>query len=348
MQYNLPMIDDNAIDQPGSSATVPLVRLSLLLPFVEELERRLGPANVVLLQQRLAREAVDNPDVFVPPLVIHRFLEAAADALQDPCFSLKVGEQFQLDSWPPFLDAAVRATTLGEFLTRFIHSAADEASSARHTLEIGPKNARFREIRSHPQAIPPAQNDAFTAAYVLRLLRRGAGSAWNPAAVLLTVCDPDALPPGYLGVTVSKGDRQGLTVRFPSPWLVQSVDRKQMLQTPPGGRKASRVPRQFLDALRHILMLRLDDPRLNVEQVAGLSGVSRQSLQRRLRSAGTTFSAELGQLKQQRAQELLTETTRSVGDIASAVGFANATSFTRAFKAWVGISPRDYRKQQRR
>jgi AraC-like DNA-binding protein len=40
-------------------------------------------------------------------------------------------------------------------------------------------------------------------------------------------------------------------------------------------------------------------------------------------------------------------TNHSIGDIASALGFDNATSFTRAFKTWTGLSPRAYRNEHR-
>jgi AraC-like DNA-binding protein len=258
-----------------------------------------------------------------------------------------VGERLDLAGWPPFVDAVSRATTLGEFLIRFIRSAKDEATSARHSLEVGAVHTLFRERRTSEQGIAPAQNDAFTAAFTLGVLRRGAGSRWNPEQVQLTVCNPDALPDRYLGIGIIRGDRMGMVVRFPTEWLFQAIDQHALI--PAAGDEKSRrhVPVAFLDALRQTVLLHIRDADLGVDLVARYSGMSRQVLQRRLQASSTTLTAEITAVKQQRATELLVETNRSVVDIATAVGFRNSTSFARAFKSWTGESPREYRKKRR-
>ena len=78
-----------------------------------------------------------------------------------------------------------------------------------------------------------------------------------------------------------------------------------------------------------------------------LAGVSRQSLQRRLKANGTTLSAELIGLKKGRATEELSQSTKPITEIAASLGFSDPTSFTRAFKSWTGQSPREYRKSHR-
>ena len=128
---------------------------------------------------------------------------------------------------------------------------------------------------------------------------------------------------------------------------MQGVNRKALIQDAVNTRKPLRVPQDFIAALRLTLTLHLDDPSLDVDLVARSSGISRQTLQRRLRSKGTTLSAQIIDLKRQRAQDLLAGHGKNITEIAAAVGFASPTSFTRAFKAWTGVSPRDYRKRHR-
>jgi AraC-like DNA-binding protein len=43
------------------------------------------------------------------------------------------------------------------------------------------------------------------------------------------------------------------------------------------------------------------------------------------------------------AQQLLTETARSIKQIAAEVGFTSTAAFFRAFKRWTGESPSAYR-----
>jgi len=168
--------------------------------------------TAVLTANGLVRETVLDANVFVPVVVVHRFPEDAARAANDPYFGVRVGESLDLSSWPPLVDAITRATTLGEFLVRFIRAAKDEASSARHSLEVGASHTSFKETRTSEQEIAPAQNDAFAAAFTLGLFRRGAGSSWSAEDVRLKVCDPNALPHRYLCIHIVGGDRMGTPI----------------------------------------------------------------------------------------------------------------------------------------
>ena len=327
--------------------SLPLVRLSLIQPFLRELDRRGLSTDSVLAENGLARETVSNSSVFVPPIVVHRFLESAAQAADDPHLAVRVGETLDWSSWPPMVDAASTARNLVGFLVRFIRAASSEASSARHELDIDAEFAVFREKRTTEQEIAPAQNDAFTAAYMLGLLERAAGPVWDSERVRLTVCDVAALPKRYMGVHVHGGDRLGIMVRFPSAWLIEPFNRDTFLQRAGNGDETEDLPKQFVGALRHVIAPDLHRPELSVASVAAKIGTSPQTLQRELRTNGTTLTAVVRELKKEKAIKGLLRTNRSIGDIASALGFDNATSFTRAFKTWTGLPPREYRKRHR-
>jgi AraC-like DNA-binding protein len=329
------------------TSPLPLVRLSLILPFVEELDRRKIDPDAVLASNGLARQAVTDTNVFVPAIVVHRFLEDAAHAADDPHFGVCVGERLDLSGWPPFLDAVAHSSMLIDFLARFIQAVKDQASSAYHTLEITQDWALFKEIRTSSPEISPAQNDAFTAAYTLNLVRSGAGSDWDPKEVRVKVCAPEVIPKRYLGVTVVGGDRLGMIVRFPVQWLLHPLVRKRFVKSVTPKTLGFTPPRDFMSVLRSILVLHLDRPDLNVDYVARLFGVSRQSLQRKLKANGTTLLKEIAALKKSRACDDLARTNKSISEISTSLGFGSAVSFTRAFKSWTNQSPSDYRKSHR-
>ena len=88
-------------------------------------------------------------------------------------------------------------------------------------------------------------------------------------------------------------------------------------------------------------MLHLQDTDLGVDRVARRCGMSRHVLQRKLKAAGTTLSAEIIEVKKQRACELLVDTTKSVVEVAAALGFLNPTSFCQGLQVLDrGITPR--------
>lgn len=328
--------------RPKSS--IPLVRLNLLMPFVQELDRRKVNTNAVLAANGLIRDMLLDNSIFAPSSVIHSFLEDAAHAANDLYFGVCVGESLDWSGWIPILEAATKSRNLAGFLIRFIRAVGSEASSARHELDIEPEFTSFRERRTTEQEIAPAQNDAFTAAYTLSVLRKATGDVWDPGQVRLTVSDTKALPDRYLGVHILGGDRMGISMRFPSIWLLEQFDRKTFLKVDQGEVKQQEMPSQFLDALRHVTFQQLRTTELSLASVAKLVGISPQGLQRRLRANGTSLSAVLRDLKKQKAIEALLQTDRPIGEIATALQFSSPTSFTRAFKTWTGVSPREYRK----
>jgi AraC-like DNA-binding protein len=45
------------------------------------------------------------------------------------------------------------------------------------------------------------------------------------------------------------------------------------------------------------------------------------------------------------AEKELVNTNRHIAEIAAMVGYLDPTVFSRAFKRWTGVSPREFRKQ---
>jgi len=337
------LIDDPKHDEAGKSA-LPLVRLQLALPFVQELDRLGLNADALLDSHGLARASVLDPNLFISVNIIHQLLEDIAAAADDLHIGVRVGEQLDFTAWSPLADAAANAGTLGDFLSRFILAASEDATSAVHTLEIRGKYTFFRERRVSEPDIAPAQNDAFTAAYVLSILRRAVGDQWKPKDVLLQVCSSEALPTGYQGIQIVGGDNRGTSIRFPSHWLTNTINRAGFIRTMAHKTDKNMPPGSFLEGLWLTLIPRLDSKTLTLDDVAQLVGTSPQKLQRRLKASGTNLTQELSKLKKQRAIEDLVHTDKPIAEIGEALGFSSPASFTRAFKMWTGQSPREYRK----
>ena len=74
-------------------------------------------------------------------------------------------------------------------------------------------------------------------------------------------------------------------------------------------------------------------------------GVSKEQFRRVcLRELGRSPMQHLASLRIERAQHLLASTDDKVESIARQVGFDDASVFSRAFKRWVGRSPKSYRE----
>jgi AraC-like DNA-binding protein len=114
---------------------------------------------------------------------------------------------------------------------------------------------------------------------------------------------------------------------------------------------ASAVVATRLAAVLNYVATHFEDPGLNLEMVAHAQGVSPRYLQRLLESSGTSFTAQVNELRLQRAFALLMEPAarpRLISDIALEVGFSDISHFNRLFHARFGDSPTGARAQARK
>jgi AraC-like DNA-binding protein len=72
--------------------------------------------------------------------------------------------------------------------------------------------------------------------------------------------------------------------------------------------------------------------------------LSRSTLTRRLAAGGLSFQELKDALRRDHAIALLAGSQLGVAEVAERVGFSEASAFTRAFKAWTGVSPGRYRR----
>lgn len=81
------------------------------------------------------------------------------------------------------------------------------------------------------------------------------------------------------------------------------------------------------------------------KDVAEALGLHERTLHRRLRNSRTSFRQELDLARQSVSEQLLQFTNLAVSEIATTLGYADASGFIRAFKRWCGTSPNAWRKQ---
>ena len=89
-----------------------------------------------------------------------------------------------------------------------------------------------------------------------------------------------------------------------------------------------------------------DYPRIGL--TANAIGMSVRALQRRLAEAGVSHGRLVAESRFATAVRLLEGTDATVLDIALDLGYSDHAHFTRAFRRWTGIAPRDFRRVSRR
>jgi len=81
-----------------------------------------------------------------------------------------------------------------------------------------------------------------------------------------------------------------------------------------------------------------------LEDVARHLGIGSRTLQRRLSGMGHSYQSLVDEARREVALRLVAEGRQSLVEVAFLTGFAEQSSFTRAFRRWSGTTPRKFRE----
>jgi AraC-like DNA-binding protein len=180
------------------------------------------------------------------------------------------------------------------------------------------------------------------------VMRQLCGPDWLPDAILL----PRKRPPDVrryreiLGAPL-RFDSPQAAVLFRETWLSRPVvDADSLLHSLLKDRATAAITQQhplLSDDVRRTIRQLLLARRCSRAEVARRIGLHPRTLGRRLKDGGTTFQALLDETRLQLARQLLHDTRAPVARIADSLGYRDPTVFTRAFRRWTGLTPRDFR-----
>lgn len=185
-------------------------------------------------------------------------------------------------------------------------------------------------------------------AITFNILRALCGPAWRPTEVWFSHRQPSESEPYRRFFQVAlRFDMEQTALVFPAKWLDHAVagadpDRRRRLEQQIAALEnldSDNLAGRLRRALRTLLITR----RSSLEQVAQLFALPRRTLNRRLEEQGTTFQGLVNEVRYEIARQLLEDTRMSMGQIAAALDYNDASAFTRAFRRWSGQTPTAWR-----
>jgi AraC-like DNA-binding protein len=103
----------------------------------------------------------------------------------------------------------------------------------------------------------------------------------------------------------------------------------------------------FVVLVSRAIAVQLTRGDLSQRRIGRHLALSPRSLQRKLHQHGLKYTTLVEDTRKAVAARLLMDPARSISDVASELGYRDASSFTRVFKRWTGLNPRCYRDRQR-
>ncbi|MEJ1158922.1 AraC family transcriptional regulator [Prosthecomicrobium sp. N25] len=101
---------------------------------------------------------------------------------------------------------------------------------------------------------------------------------------------------------------------------------------------------RLIEHVERIIDGSLGQKTLSCAATAKALGLPQRTLQYRLESLGLTYQELVDRRRRRAAEEYLGNQNRSVTDVAFLLGYDDTSHFTRAFKRWSGLCPRDFKR----
>jgi AraC-like DNA-binding protein len=301
----------------------------------------------------LTRTVIDDPDARIDLRQVRALWKKAIEMSGDPHLGLHAAEAVPLGAYKVLDLIASNAPTVGAALASLAAYFPLINTAVEVPLEVGREVVSFGlRSRGQPAALTREYLDYALAAVFVRT-RRALGIDYPLRALELTHPAP---------ASTAEYERVfGCPVRFGAGACRMVIDRK-VWDTP-----AARANTQLFEVLKDhasLLIERLPaaggagkavraairrelhggDPSL--ERVARQLAMSPRTLQRKLSEIGETYADVLDEMRHGIAATYLDDREIALSEVAYLLGFAEQSSFTRAFKRWTGMTPSEYRARR--
>lgn len=319
-----------------------------------EAAEQVGIARAQLLEAaRLHPRKWDAAETRIAMSDVYRLCELAMDLTRDPAFALHWAERLGDSTFVPISHLIAHSATLRQGFQSLAHFYRLLSDQPRHeVVEHGDKvTVRVLRLGCESLRVQRFCTEMMVVGF-LRLLRHFCRSA-RPERVIFDYPAPP-YEAEYLRVfgpcvffeqrfTGIVFDRALLDA--PAPYKDDDVhDALQALAE----QRLLRITQRTPYALRVREFLVRQDWRqgADMQRVARALGLSVRSLRRRLADEGKSYSEIESDALATVAKHLLRDKQRTIQETAYEMGFADASSFHRAFKRWTGTTPSAFRQAQ--
>ncbi len=328
----------------GSARIGPIRSLPALLR-----ARGIDPAWV-FAQAQIDPSLFDDPENVIAYHDIGRVLAVSAAAMHCPHVGVLIGERCGVADLGLVGSLAAHAADVGTALRDFVRHMPLFDRAAVVSLAVDGDVATFTYTIVEPDIPAPEQIREGSVAIMVHVLRDLCGPSWAPDIVMFPHRLRGPLRPyrRYFRAPVHFG--VGIAgIVFPARWLRQAIPnadgtlRYALLTHITAATPASDGP--FADQVRRQIQLAMPRARADETVIARALGMDRSTLRRRLMREGSSFRTIVQDIRYQTARHLIHEAGLPLAEIATTLGYAELSVFTRAFRRWAGMTPSEWRRR---
>jgi AraC-like DNA-binding protein len=316
---------------------------------VPEVLRSLGAdPEKVLAEIGVDLKLFDNPDNRISYPARGRLMAHCAKRTACPHFGLLVGQRAGLLSLGLVGLLAKYSPDVGtalDSLVRYLHL---HVRGAVTTLAVSSDQAVLEYQIYQLNAPGSDQVGAGAVAVAFNIVGDLCGRDWAPIEVRFAHRKPENLRPFHQFFQAPlRFDCGQYAVVFPASWLNRRLPDTNpellLLLQQEISKFEVQEENSFLEQVRSLLRTTVLTGHSSADETAELLSMHRRTLNRNLNVLGTNFQQVVDEIRFEIARQLLEDSAMEVIQIASYLGYSNASAFTRAFKRWSSTTPARWR-----
>ena len=296
-----------------------------------------------------------NPELLASPTLSLQLpnychvLEQAAELSGCDNFGLHYGQQFQPKSLGLIGYIGLCSATLESALVNMTnHFYLHQKDTLNRMVDLG--DCWRLDYQVHHGAILTRRQDAeLTLGMFMNVIRGVLGGHYSPREIHFENTRPEFWQehsklfnaPVYFdqpfnSILLSKKDLQHPMPNHDPLLLTVILDTLRLLNT--------HAHRQSLtDQVRSHIQIELNTGEPNLEKIAHDLDLSSCALTRRLKLEGLTFSSLVDKVRCELAEHYMKQKNIPISEMAFLLGYSEVSAFSRAFKRWFGVNPRQWR-----
>ena len=324
---------------------LPLTRCQFIIPFAAICDAIGAPTEALLTKFRLPASLQEKAEHYIPILQAVRFAEAAQRSQGITDIGFQAARQLQFCHVSEKMRAIIRfSPTLFIALQQLCKWASLEDTTVSVWLERDDHHVRICSKVAGTARVPHLEHSQWLQnVYVMHIVRQFAGPHWVPATFAFEASyEPSLETRSFWQNTRFMSDQNSSWIDIP----VSFLDLPNLASETPATSHDNGVGpsgHEIVSAVKLMLPSYLDESIPTVAEIAEMAGISSRSFQRKLSSAGVSYSDLLDGVRFENAAKLLRDTDARIIDVAFSSGYSDPAHFTRAFRRFSGITPREFR-----
>ncbi|HEX3659956.1 MAG TPA: AraC family transcriptional regulator ligand-binding domain-containing protein [Acidobacteriaceae bacterium] len=307
----------------------------------------------VLRRAGLPQDLFEQKRVLVSTEELFALWNAIGSVSADPFIGLKIGIETRIERFHPMGIAALSTENLVAAVKHMARykklTAPEEILNAHDESEF---SVSFRWLLAVEDE-PPVLAD-YCLAWMLSITRIGTGKPQlTPLRVEFVQSRPNLrhLERHFGCEIVCGASRNTIIFRAPdatAPFVTRNSDLLELLAPQFDEQlKQFKAEDSFVELVRRAIQDRMTGRRPSIETIAQSLHMSSRTVQRRLQESGYSFQRVLDEARHQMARYYLSNSVLELNEAAYLLGFEDPNSFGRAFRAWEGVPPSDWRETHR-